>query len=455
MSRLIVALSRRLRFARDGAMASDGRAGGRTVRMAAVAVLTCVAALCSVALAATPARAASIVFMKGGNVWLASADGTAQRQVTTGGGWDSPSQADDGTILAQRGTQLFRLDRSGNPLVPAIDTDFTGAPPTWAGPVNTVISPDGVNQAYGGMLTDNPYYDPGCSCYVDQDQFYVKWGSATTYSQPGQTGGQQDYVDPAWIDNGHLMLSSTGILIAQVATYALGGGDNTMTPWFSDPDPSVQQLGSGAITRSADKLAFVANVNGGVGNEIRIYATTGPPPVAGGPAPSAPTDTCNIGPNNFQSLRVSFSPDGQSLAYDAPDGIHLVALTGWPSCTSTTDKLIIPGASEPYFGPADVGPPTPGPNPGPTPAPGPRPGPISTHCTVPRLNGLGLAAAHRRLRRAHCRLGHVRPGRSARNKHRALVIIRQEPAAGSTHPHNTKINVQLGRPHPHRSHRSP
>src|SRR6202011_139963 len=103
------------------------------------------------------------------------------------------------------------------------------------------------------------------------------------------------------------------------------------------------------ITRSGDKLAFIANVNGGVGNEIRIYKKTGPPP-------SVPVAECVVAPNNFQSLRASSSPDGGSLAYDAPDGIHLITLTGWPSCSGLTDKLIIPGGLEPYFGPANVGP---------------------------------------------------------------------------------------------------
>jgi hypothetical protein len=417
----------------------------------AVSAVTCVGALALLALAAAPAGAASIVFMKGGNVWLGSPDGSQLRQVTSGGGWDSPSQADDGTILAQRGTQLFRMDRAGNPLAPPINTTFTGAPATWAGPVNAVISLDGVTQAYDGEITDSGYYDSGCGCYVYTHTFATWWGSATTFSQSNQTLGQQDYVDPAWIDNGHLMLSATGILIAQVATYALGGGDNAMTPWFSDPDPNVQGLGSGAITRSADKLAFIANVDGGAGNEIRIYSATGPPPVAGGPTPNAPVDSCNLGPNNFQSLRVSFSPDGQSLTYDAPDGIHLLTLTGWPTCTSATDKLIIPGASEPYFGPADVGPPTPSPTPTPGPTPTPEPHPSSTQCTVPRLHGLGLAAARRLLQRAHCRLGHVRTGRSAHNRHRGLVIISQQPAAGGARPRNATVNVQLGRtaPTPH------
>jgi hypothetical protein len=405
--------------------------GHRTNHPAArpsIAVLSCVAALASLALAAAPASAASIVFMKGRHVWLASPDGSAQRQVTTGGGWDSPSQADNGTILVQRGTQLVRLDRSGKQLMPAIDTTFTGAPPTWAGPVGAVISPNGINQAYGGEITDSGYYDYGCSCRVYTHQFATWWGSASRYSQPNQTLGQQDYVDPAWIDNSHLMLSSTGILIDQVATYAIGGRDNSMTGWFSDPDPNVQGLESGAITRSGDKLAFIANVNGGVGNEIRIYAGTGPPPTTAGQPPNVPVDACNIGPNRFQSLRVSFSPDGRSLAYDAPDGIHLVTLTGFPRCTGLTDRLIIAGGAEPYLGPAGVGP-------GPTAA-----------CKVPRLRGLSLAAARSRLLRSHCRLGRARATGSARNKHRALVVISQQPSAGATRSGGTKVNVVLGQP---------
>jgi hypothetical protein len=390
----------------------------------------------ALALAPAPATAASIVFVKGGNVWVSAPDGTGQRQLTTGGYWDAPSQADDGTILAQRGTELYRLDRSGRELAPAFATTFTGAPPTWAGPVSPVISPDGVNQAYGGEITDSGYYDYGCGCYVYTHKFATWWGSATHYSQPNQTLGQQDYVDPSWIDNSHLLLSSTGILIDQVATYAPGGGDNSMIQWFSDPDSTVQGLGPGAITRSGDKLAFVANVNGGVGNEVRIYSTTGPPPLAPGDPLNVPVDTCNIGPNNFQSLRVSFSPDGRSLAYDAPDGTHLVTLAGYPSCAGLTDRLIIPGGSEPYFGPADVGHTSPPPPPPPT-----------THtCKVPNLRGLGVAAARHRLVGAHCRLGHVRTGHS---KHRHLVVTSQQPAAGATRPSNTKVNIVVGPP-PHK-----
>ena len=313
--------------------------------------LTIVAALAALLLAPSAASAASIVFIKDNNVWLSAPNGSNERQVTTGGDWSFPSQADDGTIMATRGTQLFRLNRSGNQLAPPIITTFTYGAADWLGPVGDVISPDGVNQAYDGEILTSPICDPICT---SANEFLTLWGSATTFSQPNQTLGQEDYVDPAWIDSSHLLLTSVGVLIAQVATYTLGGGNNTEFQWFSDR--GAQSLNDPAITPSGDKLAFIANVNDRLDNEIRLYQTTGPPPEAAGDPANLPIDECNLGPNNFSSYRVSFSPDGQSLAYDAPNGIHLLTLTGWPRCQGFTDKLIIPGGAFPYFGPADAGP---------------------------------------------------------------------------------------------------
>jgi hypothetical protein len=66
------------------------------------------------ALAAT-ASAHSIVYIKDGNVWLTSPDAAKQYQVTCDGGYASPSQADDGTIVALRAKQFVRMDRSGPP----------------------------------------------------------------------------------------------------------------------------------------------------------------------------------------------------------------------------------------------------------------------------------------------------------------------------------------------------
>jgi hypothetical protein len=209
------------------------------------------------------------------------------------------------------------------------------------------------------------------------------WGSASIYSQSNQTLGQQDCDDPGWIDNSRLLIDSAwAILVDEVATHTLGRGDNTLVQWFSDPDSSVQALSSGVITHAGDKLAFVANVDGGLGNEIRIYRTMGPPlDVARDPSDVA-VDRCNIGP---------------------------------------------------YFGPARVG------------AAPPR-HPVCGHrpvCKVPRLGDLSLAAARVRLRRADRLLGGARTPRHARHR---LVVVSRHPSPGGSRPANSRVNVVLGPP---------
>src|SRR5437763_7768307 len=86
-----------------------------------------VIALATVLAAASPAAPShaaagpgSLVYLKGGNVFVANPDGSAQRRVTRDGkrrlGYDHPTQADNGTIVALRGTDLVRFGRSGRRL---------------------------------------------------------------------------------------------------------------------------------------------------------------------------------------------------------------------------------------------------------------------------------------------------------------------------------------------------
>src|SRR5437763_14482898 len=69
----------------------------------APAVVACCAMLL---LAAGPAAADSLVFSRDNNIWLSTADGSGQYQVTLDGTpsspYSSPSQADNGTIAALR-----------------------------------------------------------------------------------------------------------------------------------------------------------------------------------------------------------------------------------------------------------------------------------------------------------------------------------------------------------------
>jgi hypothetical protein len=97
-----------------------------------VLLLTCLVVLAF----AASASASSIVYVKDGNVWLTSPDGATAYQVTSDGGYSSPSQSDDGTIVALQGKLMVRMDRSGHRLnepVAGVGTTQTSGGDTFYG----------------------------------------------------------------------------------------------------------------------------------------------------------------------------------------------------------------------------------------------------------------------------------------------------------------------------------
>jgi hypothetical protein len=94
-----------------------------------------------------PALAGSILFVRAGDVWISTPDGTTERQLTVGGGFASPSMADDGTIVALRGRTFVRLRPDGAPV--GMPLDAVGG--DWivgGGPYDARVSPDGLKVAY-------------------------------------------------------------------------------------------------------------------------------------------------------------------------------------------------------------------------------------------------------------------------------------------------------------------
>ena len=322
------------------------------------AIATALAALA----AAAPAAADSIVFSKDGNVWVAAPDGSGQHAVTSDGGYSDPTQADDGTILAKRGTHLVRLDRSGNALAPAMPTVITNKPANVnaVGPFDPQISPDGTKVAYWVGVYSS-WHDYGNGVTWTRPGSAVVWQDARSGAQLGTT---QFYEEPSWLANGSgaLLFEETNALTAQVVAAKVGQSHNDVTQWFGDGQtkPADEEfsrpISGGQLTRDGSKLAMLragTNLgNGGLshgnGNTIRIYSASGFGQV---PQMWACGIVDAVG-GEFDD--PTWSPHGDALAWAEGDGIWTTPVAG--DCgTGLQPRKIVEGGRDPHFGPADPG----------------------------------------------------------------------------------------------------
>jgi hypothetical protein len=104
---------------RRGQQTLVGAALGASLAIAVGSVAAAVPEPAAAVTAASPSG--SLVYVRGGHVGRARAAGSGRLRLTSNGTprdpYSPPSQADGGTIVAVRGTQLHRLARSGRPCV--------------------------------------------------------------------------------------------------------------------------------------------------------------------------------------------------------------------------------------------------------------------------------------------------------------------------------------------------
>lgn len=351
-------------------------------RAATLVLVTAALGLGAPALAA----ASSIVYINGGNVWIAAPDGTQQYQVTTDGSpsdpYSRPSQADDGTIVAVRGNpaRLYRLRQNGDQL----NAPFTTVSPL-GNVVDAEVSPDGRTVAYAFVTVVN-----GCFPYTCAGtDAAVAYTAADHLQDPGgglQKSGNWHWV--SWIGGGRTLLTDD----SNVVYYDdVGGGDDSSAQWFDQCTAGLADCSSSTgpglhdlhVSRDGRKAAWIwqaADPDPFVVADdpyLQLGATSGD--VGSAHPPQAPgLPACNIGPgpkelaSAIQWDRPTFAPDGSAVAWAEGDGIHVADAT-LSDCAHVvaSDHLVVAGASQPFWGPADV-------NPGPRsvpPAPGPTPPP--------------------------------------------------------------------------------
>ena len=323
----------------------------------------------------TTASADSIVFAKADNVWLANPDGTGQYQVTTDGTsespYSSPTQADDGTIVALKGSlfssRAHRMKQNGELLVPPF------VPGGTAGARRPEVSPDGQLLAYYVLGTATAT----SSSFV---------ASATGPSNRTAPGG---FSHPSWAGNSRLLLSFN----AQNTHLSSAPFDGTDGVYF-DGDTSVYDA---EISAAGGKIAWIGGRDSGDGLTLQFAQQTGPPPAA------VTNNPCGIAqPLGDVFAQPSWSPNGDKLVWEEGDGQAVAGAGIWradvgtlPGAAATDEECvaaisniasIVPGGSEPDYGPAPV---NPGPRPTATPDPTATPTPTVTPAPgdVPRTTG--------------------------------------------------------------------
>jgi hypothetical protein len=278
------------------------------------------------------AQAESLVYVKSGDVYLTGTPGTLR--LTTDGGYESSSQADDGTIVAVRkgfddGGQtyryLIRMNRRGVRLNPPVETIDHN--PDYSGPFNAKVSPDGRLVVYH-WLAGGPLLAPG-------PHFSISDSSSSTSKDKYESA--RGYMNPNWLDSSVILLFNGSGLIQ---TYNLAAPSGSrFQDWFRDNEASPS---GGEVNAQKDKL--VSSANGTAG--LVFYPLPGPPP-------TPPVTRCLINLSGGGVLRPTWNPDGSELAWEQGDGIHL-GTVDLPGCRLTANVLAVPGGSYPDFGPANL-----------------------------------------------------------------------------------------------------
>jgi hypothetical protein len=319
------------------------------------------AALCLVF--AAPAAADSISYIKDGNIWLTTPDGSRQHQVTQAGGYSFASQADDGTLIGLNGRRLHRIDpRDGRVLADfatPVSGEANGSGVTFAGPFDPAISPDGTKVAYSYMST-SVWTDPGCTppnCDFKRTEVGVGYSHAdrlTPWEEPG-LGRQSGWTHPSWIDNSQMLLSERSVIFGNTDSIldVVGNGNQAFEYWFNDDN--AWYLHDGEISRDGKLAAWVGQApNGMTADIIAVYKMNGP-------APALPEACFHYVKPDGSFDSPSFSPDGRQIVFAHKQGnnpgIHVGPLpdvSGGCALPSAEAKMLIPGGAEPDWGPADV-----------------------------------------------------------------------------------------------------
>ena len=289
--------------------------------------------------ATSPAPAAvppgTLLFVKNHNVWIAKGDGTGQAQLTKDGTasdpYASPTQADNGTIVASKGYLVVRLDRNGAPLgsfTPPTLTSSAGSP-IGGVPHHVAVSPDGSTIAYSQIGYQCPI---GLSCGV---RYATGYTSATGSAKSNKTY----YRNASWVSSSRTVQS--GGYLSNAMLHTLGASP---VNWFNDEDIFADDTDLNELEVSRDGRWLIALRGYDTSTHVIWYEVNGS--VGTQSPPALPTPRCTSATDpSFAS--PTLAPDGSAAAWEESDGIWIKS--SLTSCASPQPALRIAGGSDPSW----------------------------------------------------------------------------------------------------------
>jgi len=318
--------------------------------------VTAVLLMLVLGIVAGPADATRIVYVKANSIWAVGPDGGHPTKLTSGRKYASPSQADNGMIVALGDdNHLYRFSAAGRPLGKPVATWLgLGGGQGFAGPYRPRVSPDGRTVAFTVLHSQGLDQVTGTS----RIEGITSYSYADRYTPPGVLGLIKGWDNPAWIDSRHTMMFNPGADAfaegVNVAYHELGRADpdalddmHHAYTWFDDPAGAYMSFGD--ITRKGDKVA-VGEDGFAATRTIRLYSVASRPPYKD----DAPTYRCRLtDPPGAGFESVSWSPDGNDLVYQAGGNIYTIHVGSIAAgCGSLgTPKLLASGGTSPSWGP--------------------------------------------------------------------------------------------------------
>jgi hypothetical protein len=311
------------------------------------------------------ARADSIVYLKNGQVWIANADGSGARAFTQHAyGWASPSEADNGTVVAAGGlarvnadgtdsdgsSELYRFAPDGNQIGNPIPTYGSYSSPScpYYPPSSVRVSPDGARIAYGIL---------DCGAGGENVTLWTPV-TATGLSFPNQTRGQVDFTEPIWIDNSRFAISHAGppVFGAHWGEHAIGDGDNVGEGWA---EPAMDDDTAHAVISRSGKQAAVffedgASWTDGKPHNVALWLYSNPAmPAAFNAGYGNPVCKVTLDASKWvDDVSPTLSPDGTKLLWGDRSGVEIAPITS--GCAAVVPHLLVAGGSEPFYSAGNV-----------------------------------------------------------------------------------------------------